>query len=73
LLPKDKLFALKIIKIEQGITKKQIEHLYNEKSCLQRVRHNNHGNFPKLQATFQTRQSVCLALQYIEGVNLYQM
>lgn len=52
LLPKDKLFALKIIKIEQGITKKQIEHLYNEKSCLQRVRHNNHGNFPKLQATF---------------------
>jgi hypothetical protein len=34
LLPKDTLFALKVIKIEQGITKKQIEHLFNEKSCL---------------------------------------
>jgi serine/threonine protein kinase len=62
---------LKLVKIEQAITVKQIEHLFNEKHCLQRLRKN--PNFPKLQATFSTRQSVCLALEYIEGVNLYQM
>ena len=38
LLPKDTLFALKVIKIEQAITAKQIEHLFNEKHCLQRIK-----------------------------------
>jgi hypothetical protein len=37
LLPKDTLFALKVIKVEQAITAKQIDHLFSEKNCLKRI------------------------------------
>lgn len=57
-------------KLAKSLHSKQVDHLMNEKETLELL--GGQPYFPRLLATFLTASSACFALEYVEGVSLFQ-
>jgi serine/threonine protein kinase len=68
-LEKGRNYALKVVRIPHNIKQKSIHHLKNEKKTLNLMQLS--PKFVNLKATFCTRQSACLLMDYVEGLTLY--
>ena len=64
----DKIYAMKILKKEDIIKRKQIEHIKTERFLLEKL---NHPFITKLKFAFQDEQKLYLITEFMQGGELY--